>query len=583
MASTEQTLDQQKALAIATARLRLSQSQPEKGNMYTQSAEDIQYDPMTGMPLNTSSYGSANPYQKTEKTLNTIASLPINIATGAAKLPAGVVQAYDKYFGNNVSNKTLSDLITGNQPKTPMGVGDNMVNTINQIEAGTQAQAGNIGKRVLQAGSIAGEVAPYLMSPVKVGAPTILETTAARVAPKVAEYTGQVGKFADEIIGSLPSFVQKVAPSANLMGNVAKGSVIGGATAMTSPEEVGLTPEEFAKEKADKLKTAMAISGGLPIVGTTLSKLNTATGLNLGRKLTEAPSQDFLKTKSSELFKEARDSGVQLDPKAFGLTMSTIAKDLRAEGYDPRLYPKIDVALSELKNITATKDFNELNTLRKFIMGAQKSADSEERRLASILKADFDNYIANVPDTAIIGGSKEGLAAWKEARDTYTKLSKADVFNDMIEKAKTQKNVLTQSGEENALFKELRKLVENPKRMRLFTQTEQAEIKKAAEGGNIQNAMRFLGRFTPTGPVGGILSGGAMYASPAFAIPFQAASLASRAGATKMRKDDVTKLAAMMRSGNIPEMVSNPKLTQDQRNLAKLLLLQGTERGMTNE
>lgn len=582
MASTEQTLDQQKALAIATARLRLSQSQPEKGNMYTQSAEDIQYSP-EGMPLNTSSYGSANPYQKTEKTLNTIAALPINIATGAAKLPAGVVQAYDKYFGNNVSNKTLSDLITGNQPKTPMGVGDNMVNTINQIEAGTQAQAGNIGKRVLQAGSIAGEVAPYLMSPVKVGAPTILETTAARVAPKVAEYTGQVGKFADEIIGSLPSFVQKVAPSANLMGNVAKGSVIGGATAMTSPEEVGLTPEEFAKEKADKLKTAMAISGGLPIVGTTLSKLNTATGLNLGRKLTEAPSQDFLKTKSNELFKEARDSGVQLDPKAFGLTMSTIAKDLRAEGYDPRLYPKIDVALSELKNITATKDFNELNTLRKFIMGAQKSADPEERRLASILKADFDNYIANVPDTAIIGGSKEGLAAWKEARDTYTKLSKADVFNDMIEKAKTQKNVLTQSGEENALFKELRKLVENPKRMRLFTQTEQAEIKKAAEGGNIQNAMRFLGRFTPTGPVGGILSGGAMYASPAFAIPFQAASLASRAGATKMRKDDVTKLAAMMRSGNIPEMVSNPKLTQDQRNLAKLLLLQGTERGMTNE
>jgi len=582
MASTEQTLDQQKALAIATARLRLSQSQPEKGNMYTQSAEDIQYSP-EGMPLNTSSYGSANPYQKTEKTLNTIAALPINIATGAAKLPAGVVQAYDKYFGNNVSNKTLSDLITGNQPKTPMGVGDNMVNTINQIEAGTQAQSGNIGKRVLQAGSIAGEVAPYLMSPVKMGAPTILETTAARVAPKVAEYTGQVGKFADEIIGSLPSFVQKVAPSANLMGNVAKGSVIGGATAMTSPEEVGLTPEEFAKEKADKLKTAMAISGGLPILGTTLSKLNTATGLNLGRKLTEAPSQDFLKTKSSELFKEARDSGVQLDPKAFGLTMSTIAKDLRAEGYDPRLYPKIDVALSELKNITATKDFNELNTLRKFIMGAQKSADPEERRLATILKADFDNYIANVPDTAIIGGSKEGLAAWKEARDTYTKLSKADVFNDMIEKAKTQKNVLTQSGEENALFRELRKLVENPKRMRLFTQTEQVEIKKAAEGGNIQNAMRFLGRFTPTGPVGGIFSGGAMLASPAFAIPFQAASLASRAGATKMRKDDVKKLAAMMRSGNLPEMVSNPKLTQDQRNLAKLLLLQGTERGMTNE
>jgi hypothetical protein len=221
--------------------------------------------------------------------------------------------------------------------------------------------------------------------------------------------------------------------------------------------------------------------------------------------------------------------------------------------------------------------------LRKFIMGAQKSADPEERRLATMLKADFDNYIANVPDTAIIGGSKEGLAAWKEARDTYTKLSKADIFNDMIEKAKTQKNVLTQSGEENALFRELRKLAENPKRMRLFTASEQDAIKKATEGGSVQNIMRFMGRFTPTGPVSGMFAGGAMLANPAVAIPFEVASVMSRAGATKMRKDDVKKLAAMMRAGKMPEMVSNPKFTQDQRDLAKLLLLQGTERGMTNE
>jgi len=417
----------------------------------------------------------------------------------------------------------------------------------------------------------------------KAGAPTFLEGMVAKNAPEIAQLTSQGGQAVNKMIGMLPSFAQKALPSANLIGNVAKGTAIGGATAMTSPEEVGLTPEQFAQAKENKIKTGMAIGAGLPIVGSTLSALNTSTGLNLGRKLTETPSQDFLKNKSSELFKEARDSGVQLDPKAFGSTMSIIAKDLRAEGYDPRLYPKIDVALSELKNITATKDFNELNTLRKFIMGAQKSADPEERRLATMLKADFDNYIANVPDTAIIGGSKEGLAAWKEARDTYTKLSKADIFNDMIEKAKTQKNVLTQSGEENALFRELRKLAENPKRMRLFTASEQDAIKKATEGGSVQNIMRFMGRFTPTGPVSGMFAGGAMLANPAVAIPFEVASVMSRAGATKMRKDDVKKLAAMMRAGKMPEMVSNPKFTQDQRDLAKLLLLQGTERGMTNE
>jgi hypothetical protein len=557
----EMTVEQQKALAMANARLRLSQAQPEQGNMYTQSAQDIQYSP-EGIPLSTSSYGSANPYQKTEKALNTVAALPINIATGAAKLPAGLVQAYDKYLSGGTT-------------------GDNMVNTINQIEAGTQAQAGNIGKRVLQAGSIAGEVAPYLMSPVKVGAPTFLETTAARVAPKVAEYTGQASKAIDDIIGVLPSFAQKALPSSKLVGNVAKGTAIGGATAMTSPEEVGLTPEEFAKEKASKVKTAMAIGGGLPIVGSTLSALNTSTGLNLGRKLTKTPTADELLEKSKRLFGEAKDLGVEVNATKFSQDMGKVKRDLELEGFDGELFPRIQTVINRLQDTTTPKDLNKLQSLRKMIATIQRSNEPEERKFASMLKSDFDFYMANLPEQKVAGGTKEALDKWKEARDTYAQLSKGDIFEAMLEKAKTQKNVLTQSGEENALFKELRKLAENPKRMRLFSKAEQEEIKKAAEGGNVQNAMRFLGRFTPTGPVSGIFAGGALLAHPAVAIPFEAASMLSRVGATKIRKDDVKQLAAMMRAGYKPEMVANPKFSQEQKDLAKLLLLQGTERGMT--
>jgi hypothetical protein len=533
---------------------------PEKGNMYTQGAENIVYD-ANGIPQTTSSYGSANPYQKTTKTLNTIVSTPLNIATGAAKIPAAVMQTYDKHLGGG-------------------DTGDNMVNTINQIESGTQAQAGNIGKRVLQGSSIVGEAAPYMMSPVKVGAPTFLENMAVQAAPKISEIAARSGKLVDDAIGVLPSFAQKALPSADLVTKIAKGVGIGGATALTSPETVGLNPEQFAQAKENKIKTGMEFGGALPLVGKTLSAINTSTGLNLGRKLAETPSQDFLESKASQLFKEARDSGVQLDPKTFAGNMGQIAKDLRNEGYDPRLYPKIAVALGELKNIKTSKDFNELNTLRKFIMGAQKSVDPEEMRLATMLKADFDNYLANIPDAAVIGGSKEGLAAWKEARDTYTKLSKADIFTEMLEKAKLEKHKLTQSGTENALFRELRKLAENPKRMRLFSKAEQEAILEAGKGGNIQNAMRFMSRFTPTGPVSGMFAGGAMLANPAVAIPFEAASVLSKAGATKIRKDSVNQLAAMMRAGYKPEMVSNPRFSQDQRDLARLLLLQGTERGM---
>jgi len=532
---------------------------PEKGNMYTQNAEDIQYSP-EGIPLNTSTYGSKNPYQTTEKVLNTVVSTPLNIATGAAKIPAGVVQAFDKYIGG------------GN-------TGDNMVNAINQIEKGTQAQAGSVGNPVLQGASIVGETAPFLLSPVKIGAPTAFEQYATQAAPLISKISENGSKVAE----MLPSYAQKVLPSAEFMSKILRGTTTGAATALTSPEDVGLTPEQFKEAKANKVETGMALGGGIPIVGKTLSTLNSATGLNLGTKLAESPTASDLLEKSKRLFGEAKDLGVEIDANKFSQDMGKVARNLQDEGFDGELFPKIQTVLNRLQDTTTPKDLNKLQSLRKMIATIQRSTEPEERRFATMLKSDFDYYMANLPEQKIAGGSKEALDKWKEARDTYTQLSKGDIFDEILEKAKLERHKLTQSGAENAIAKELRKLAENPKRMRLFSPSEQEAIKKASEGGSFQNMMRFMGRFTPTGPVSGMFAGGAMLAHPGFAIPFEAASMLSRAGATKIRKDDVKKLAAMMRSGQMPEVVSNPALTQQQRDLAKLLLLQQTERGMNNE
>jgi hypothetical protein len=262
-----------------------------------------------------------------------------------------------------------------------------------------------------------------------------------------------------------------------------------------------------------------------------------------------APTGEALAEKSSNLFKSAKESGVELNAQDFSQNMARIGKDLRNEGYDPRLYPKLAVAIDEMTQAGIPKDFNELSTLRKFIQNAQKSADPDERRLATSLKSDFDSYVANIPESSVVGGNKQGLADWKDARDTYAKLSKAEVFNEMLEKAKLDKTKFTQSGEENSLAMQLRKLAENPKRMRLFTEAEQDAIKEAAKGGTTQNILRFFGKFTPTGAVSGIAGGLLIGHNPAVGIPLEAAAIASRYAATKIRKNDVSKLAALMRAG----------------------------------
>jgi len=262
-----------------------------------------------------------------------------------------------------------------------------------------------------------------------------------------------------------------------------------------------------------------------------------------------APSAQELAQTSKNLFTTAKESGVELNAKDFATNMASIGKELRSEGYDPRLYPKLSVALDEMTQAGIPKDFQELSTLRKFIQGAQKSADPDERRLATILKDDFDNYVSNIPESSVVGGSKEGLAAWKEARNTYSRLSKSEVFTDMLENAQLDKSKFSMSGIENSLAQQLRQLAKNDKKMRLFTAEEQEAIKKAAKGGAGQNVLRFIGKFAPTSAVSSIPALLTTSVSGPLGLSLTAASMGARVGATQMRKADVNKLAAIMRAG----------------------------------
>jgi hypothetical protein len=267
-------------------------------------------------------------------------------------------------------------------------------------------------------------------------------------------------------------------------------------------------------------------------------------------RIATAPSAEDLATMSSQLFKQAKESNIQLNAKDFSNTMKTFGKELREEGYDARSYPKLSVAFDELQNAKIPKDYNELKTLRKFIQGAQKSNDLEEKRLATILKDKFDDYVLNIPESSIKAGDKQGLQAWKEARDVYSRMSKAEIFDDMLETAELTKGKFSQSGLENALYNELKKLATNEKRMRMFTAEEQEAIKQAVRGSNLQNVVRIFGKFAPTSSVSSILPSILTTAvSGPLGLGLTAGAYGARAAATKMRKGDVNKLAALMRAG----------------------------------
>lgn len=330
--------------------------------------------------------------------------------------------------------------------------------------------------------------------------------------------------------------------------------------------------EQFTQRAGRQLATAPVAAGtgqyvaeetNSPFAGLLASLgVGATAGLNPLRKAKGAPTHEDLVLESKNLYDKAKQSGVQFDTIKFADEMHNMGSQLRAEGYTPKAYPGISSVVEEMTNVRNPKDFTELQAIRKMIQGQQKSADPETRRLASILKDDFDNYLLNAPDTHITTGSKEGTKLWGEARNSYSRLKKSEIFDDMLQQAEFEgPSLFTQSGTENSLAKQLRQLAKNDKKMRTFTKEEQDAIREAAKGGTAQNMLRFYGKFAPTGAVPGFLNVIASGANPVIGLPFALGATGARAGATAMRENAIQNLGARMRLGQAPEMTSilNPQ------------------------
>lgn len=295
---------------------------------------------------------------------------------------------------------------------------------------------------------------------------------------------------------------------------------------------------------------------GSPVAGMAAG-MATGAPFGVGVRQPVGISREQIAKQASASFERAKQAGIAFEPQKFSQNMAKIAGDLRQEGYTPTGYPKIEAAINELTAQTP-KDFTELQALRKIVQNAQASPDAAERRLATILKDRFDDYVLNAPTSDMIGtNTKTGVGIWKQARDQYSRQMKGEIFEKMLENAQLDVSKFTQSGAENSMAQQLRQLAKNDKQMRLFTKDEQAAIKAAAKGSTTQNLLKFYGRFAPTSSVGSIFAGGASVYEPMIGVPFTVGAIGARAGATAMRRRSLENLADMMRAGGAPQIPRN--------------------------
>lgn len=332
------------------------------------------------------------------------------------------------------------------------------------------------------------------------------------------------------LAGSVPNFSRQAAPT---IGSMAGRGVLDG---LIYGSLAGFGTGESLEDRAQQ-----AATGG--IIGGTLGGLAGGISGALANKATASatPAASELFDEADALYDAAKQSNVVFQQPVVKQVADDIAAKVITEGLDPDLHPMATAALKRLQtaadgNMTA----RDAHTIRRVLAAARGNmTNPDQARIAGIMTRDFDQMLQTVPDFA-------------KANAVNTIAHKAQTIEGVIQRARDMSAAnYSASGFENALRQQFKGLLTQKDALRGFSEAEVAAIRKVAEGGPIENILRYVGKLAPTGILSGGIAGGAGYALGG--LPGAAAVLgtgtAARMGATASTLNNANLARALVASG----------------------------------
>jgi hypothetical protein len=361
-------------------------------------------------------------------------------------------------------------------------------------------------------------------------------------APTGGYYKPQTkaGKYAETIASFAPG---ALAPGGTV-ARVARVVVPGAAS-----EAAGQFTEGTAAEPYARIIGALA-GGAVTGIG--------EVSANAARPTPGVPTVAELKTAAHGQYSAADKAGLIVKGDSMKAMAGDLKETLGNEGMDATLHPKATAVYKNIANATDNTTLKGIDILRQQAGDAAASADPAERRLARIIKDHLDDYVGSLKPSDVVQGDAQGASeAITSARDLWSRASKGEIIDSAIQKAKTRSSQFSGSGYENALRTQFRQLSMNDRAMRRFSSDEQDAIRKVAMGGPVENALRYLGKFSPHGLVGTLMTGGAGFAAggPVGAAAALATGEAGRIGATAMTVKNARLASELVRKGN-PRSIS---------------------------
>lgn len=302
----------------------------------------------------------------------------------------------------------------------------------------------------------------------------------------------QIARRVSQSVGSaaVPLSTSKTVAEALMGLGTAVGGGVGGATAQ----------QLFPGNPTAEIIGELVGGGGTGIALAAGSKRNAQRAAE-----NAVPSVDELKRLASDKYDEAERLGV----KASNPETAKLAADIRntaateglisPTGRISEAYPKAREAVRLLDDY-AIGDMTvpQMKTVRKVLSDAAQSVDGSERRIATMMLKQFDDFISPLaPQIA-------------EGNAFYTKAMRGNELETLSDLASSRAGQFSGSGYENALRTEYRglerKIIKGDEK---GWSPEQADaISRVAQGTTGSNIARNIGKAAPTGPVSFAASAG---------------------------------------------------------------------------
>lgn len=298
---------------------------------------------------------------------------------------------------------------------------------------------------------------------------------------RAGRYAGAVGEMAPNAVMGRPgpSMVRNaLAGAANI---VVPGLASEGARETASAAGAGRKGQAAAR-------VAGAMAGGA------------AAGLRTApRKLNpRAPSLDTLRANRSAAYEAVDNAGVKYKPAAVDTLIAGMVDEMASAKLNPLRHPKAASMLDEVRALKGSSPtLTELDQLRQVIARDVASAtDPAERFFGQKMIANLDEFIDSAPP-ATRGNARAAAGQIKTARDLHKRVAKIETVKAAADKAELRTASTGSGGNiDNALRQNLRRVLET---QRNLTPDERAALASIVRGGKGQNALRLVGKLSPTG------------------------------------------------------------------------------------